>query len=154
MIDAPQITESHEQLAAVIHLQIARDDIQDAMAHAMRELISTIAAQGIAMAGPVFSHHFQILPTGWDLEVGVPVKTPVAAIGRVRPGKLPATRIARTNYHGPYEGLGAAWGQFRMQLSSQGHVAAKDLWEVYVVGPESNLGPEGWCTELNQPLLE
>ena len=154
MIDAPQITQSKEQFTAVIHLEIAKDEIQRAMGPAIQEVMSAIAAQGIPMAGPVFSHHFKITATSWDFEVGVPVKAPVATAGRVRPSALPATRVARTNYRGPYEGLGAAWGELQTWLRSRAHVAAGDLWEVYVLGPESNPDPKAWCTELKQPLTK
>jgi hypothetical protein len=36
----------------------------------------------------------------------------VTPVGRVKAGQLPATTIARTIYHGDYDGLGAAWGEF------------------------------------------
>lgn len=153
MIDVPQITQSKEQLTAVVHLQIAKDEIQRVMAPAIQEVMATVAGQGVGVAGPVFTHHFRITPTLWDFEVGVPVKAPVAAAGRVRPGKLRATRLARTTYHGPYEGLGEGWGELKAWLSAQGYEAATDLWESYLVGPESSLGPQAWCTELNQPLV-
>jgi len=154
MIDTPLITMSNEQLTAVIHLQIAKDEIQRAMGPAIQEVMAAVAAQDIARAGPVFTHHFKITPAGWDFEVGVPVLAQVSATGRVRPGRLPATRVARTNYRGPYEGLGAAWAEFRAWVDAQGQAATLDLWEFYVVGPESNLGPNAWCTELNQPLTK
>lgn len=43
-------------------------------------------------------------PAIFDFEISVPVTSPVAAAGRVKPGQLPATKVARTIYHGPYEG--------------------------------------------------
>ena len=79
--------------------------------------MSRVAAQGIAVAGPVFSHHLAITATGWDFEVRVPVKARVTAEGRVRPGRLEATRIAWTSYRGPYEGLGKAWSEFRVWIA-------------------------------------
>lgn len=71
----------------------------------------------------------------------------------MKAGQLPATTVARTAYHGPYEGLRAAWGQFDAWIRAQGHTPAPDLWECYVVGPESNPDPTTWRTELNRPLL-
>jgi effector-binding domain-containing protein len=82
----------------------------------------------------------------------VPVDGPVKAAGRVTPGRLPATTVARTVYRGPYEGLGSAWGQFMAWIAAQGHTPAQDLWEVYAAGPESGPDPAAWRTELNRPL--
>ena len=82
----------------------------------------------------------------------MPVTAPVSAAGRVKPGQLPAATVAQTVYHGPYEGLGPAWAEFDAWVVNEGHTPAPDLWECYVTGPESNLDPSTWRTELNRPL--
>jgi effector-binding domain-containing protein len=84
--------------------------------------------------------------------VCVPVTGEVRPQGRVRAYTIAAARVARAMYHGPYEGLGAAWPELRAWIAAQGLTCAPGLWEVYVVGPESGLPPEAWQTELNQPL--
>jgi effector-binding domain-containing protein len=91
-------------------------------------------------------------PKVFDFEICVPVKAKVKATGRVKPGTLPARKIARTVYHGPYEGLGSAWGEFNEWLKANGHAPAPDLWECYVAGPETGSDPSTWRTELNRPL--
>jgi effector-binding domain-containing protein len=91
-------------------------------------------------------------PEVFDFAAGVPVAKPVSSSGRVQPGQLPAARVARTIYHGPYEGLGAAWGEFNAWLAANGHAPEPDLWESYVAGPESSPNPAAWRTELNRPL--
>jgi effector-binding domain-containing protein len=154
MIDTPQITRSAAQLTAVIHITIPRSEIRKVMGPGIGELMAAVAAQGIAPAGPVFSHHFKMEPDTFDFEVGVPVSKSVAPSGRVQPGQLPATTAVRTVYHGPYEGLGAAWGEFCAWIDSHGHKTRPDLWECYVSGPESSPDPANWRTELNRPLLE
>lgn len=153
MIDTPQITRSAGQLAAVIHLTVPREEIRNVMGPGMGELMATVAAQGIAPAGPLFSHHFRMDPKIFDFEIGVPVAKPVAPAGRVVPGQLPSTTVARTVYHGDYEGLGAAWGEFDAWIVANGHTPDPDLWECYVAGPESNPDPATWRTELNRPLV-
>lgn len=153
MIDTPQITQSPAQLTAVIHLTIPREQIQEVMGAGITELMSTIAAQGIAPAGPWFTYHLRMDPEIFDFEISVPVTKPVTAAGRVRPGELRAAKVARTIYHGPYEGLGEAWGEFIDWIAANGHTAAPDLWECYIAGPESGPDPATWRTELNRPLL-
>lgn len=153
MLDTPRIIQTAAQQTAVIRLTIPREEIRQVMGPGISEVMAAIAAQGITPAGPVFSHHPRMDPDLFDFEVGVPVTAPVAAMGRVRAGQLPAATVARTVYHGPYEGLGAAWGEFMEWIKAAGHTPGPDLWECYVAGPEASPDPATWRTELNKPLL-
>lgn len=153
MLDQPQIVQTAAQRTAVIRLIIPRNEIQRVMGPGINEVMTAIAAQGIAPAGPVFSHHLRMDPDTFDFEIGVSVAAPIAAAGRVEAGQLPAATVARTSYRGPYEGLGAAWGEFIAWIAAEGHEPAPDLWECYVAGPESSADPATWRTELNRPLI-
>jgi effector-binding domain-containing protein len=153
MIDAPMITQSVAQLTAVIHITVSRNEIQRVMGPGLNELMSTIAAQGIAVAGPWFTRHLRIPMDSFDFEISVPVTAPVAAAGRVKPSQLPSMKVARTIYHGPYEGLGNAWGELRSWVKTNGHTSAENLWECYLTDPSANPDPATWRTELNCPLI-
>ncbi|MBO9539070.1 GyrI-like domain-containing protein [bacterium] len=153
MIETPQITQSEAQLTAFIHLTVPREEIQEVMGPGIGEVMAAIAAQGIAPAGPWFTHHLRMDPEIFDFEICVPVTAPVAPAGRVQAGQLPAAKVARTVFHGNYEGLGDAWGEFMDWIEAQGHTPASDLWECYVKGPESSPNPADWRTELNRPLI-
>ena len=61
-------------------------------------------------------------------------------------------RLARTTYHGSYEGLGAAWGEFQEWIAARDLQPAAELWERYLVGPDSSSDPRAWRTELSRPL--
>jgi effector-binding domain-containing protein len=152
MLDTPQIIQTSAQLTATIRLTIPRDEIRNVMGPGIGELMAAVAAQGISPAGPWFKHHLRMDPDIFDFEISVPVTAPVTAVGRVRPGQLPAAKVARTVYHGGYEGLGAAWGEFDAWIEAEGHTPGSDLWECYVAGPETNPDPATWRTELNRPL--
>lgn len=154
MIDTPHIVAAPAQQTAAIHLTIPRDEIRTVMGPAIGEVMQAVAAQGMRPAGPVFSYHFQPPGDTFDFEVGVPVTADVAASGRVKQSALPATRVARTIYRGPYEGLGAAWGEFIQWIEGQGLKSGPALWESYVTGPESGSDASKWETELNRPLLD
>ncbi len=153
MLDTPQITHIAAQQTAVIRLTIPRSEIQNVMGPAIGEVMATVAAQGIAPAGPVFSYHLKMDPAIFDFEVGVPVSSPVAPAGRVQPGTLRAAKVAKVVYRGPYEGLGAAWGELCQWIASQQLLPTEDLWEFYTVGPESSPDPGTWQTELIRPLM-
>ncbi len=152
MIDTPQILQSAAQMTAVIHLTIPRADMPKVMGPGIGELMAAVAAQGITPTGPIYAHHLRMTPEQFDFELGVPVSAPVKPAGRVRPGQLPATTVARTIYHGGYEGLAGAWGEVHAWIAAQGRTPAADLWECYVQGPESGPNPATWRTELTRPL--
>jgi effector-binding domain-containing protein len=154
MLDTPQITQIAAQPTAIIRLTIPREEIQHVMGPGIGEVMAAVAAQGLAPAGPWFTHHLRMDPDTFDFEVGVPVTAPVVAAGRVKPGQWPTMRVARTVYHGTYEGLGSAWGEFMDWIVANGHTPGPDLWECYVTGPESSPDPSNWRTELNRPLTD
>jgi effector-binding domain-containing protein len=154
MIDTPQITQTVAQLTASIHLTVPRAEIRKVMGPGLSEVRAAIAAQGIASAGPWFTHHLKMDPGVFDFEICVPVERPFTATGRVEFGQWPATTVARTVFHGDYDGLGSAWGEFGAWITSKGYTPRPDLWECYVVGPESVADPASWRTELNRPLVD
>ena len=152
MIDAPEILQTAAHQAAVIRLTIPRNEMGKAFSPAVQELMTTLADQGVKPVGAVFAHHLRLPPDMWDFELGVETASPVKSSGRVKPGQLPAAKVARTVYRGPYDGLPAAWGDFVAWMKDNGHEQADDLWEVYLVGPHSSADPANWRTELNRPL--
>jgi effector-binding domain-containing protein len=152
MLDTPQIIQTTAQTAAVIHLTVPRSDMMKVFGPAAGELMAALAAQGMKPEGAIFAHHLKMSADNFDFELGVRVSTPVKATGRVKPGELPAAKVVRTVYSGPYEGLPAAWGELTKWIKVNGHEQADELWELYSVGPQSTPDPAGWRTELNRPL--
>ena len=154
MIDTPQIAQTAAQRTAFIRLTIPRDEIRTVMGPGIGELMSTVAAQRVAPAGPWFNHHLRMERDTFDFEISVPVAAPVVAAGRVQPGEVPAMTVVRTIYRGPYEGLPGAWGEFDAWIKTSGHATGPELWERYVAGPESSDDPAQWRTELSRRLAE
>ena len=152
MLAAPQIIQTAAQDAAVIRLTIPKSEMRKVFGPAVGELMAALAAQGVEPVGAVFAHHLKLTPDSFDFELGVKVSSPARASGRVKPGRLPAAKVARMVYSGPYEGLPSAWGEFDGWMRANGHAQAENLWEVYSVGPQSSPDSASWRTELNQPL--
>ena len=152
-IDVPSIQETTELRTAQIRLTIAKDEIRSAMGPAISEVFATVAKQGLAPQGGWFTHHHKIDEHGWDFDVCVAVDRPVSAEGRVVAGTWPAMRVLRAVYTGPYEGLGDAWGEFDAWAKSAGIETQRDLWERYLVGPESGPDATKYRTELSRPVV-
>lgn len=150
MIDAPTLLETPAQSLAVIHVTVPRAQIREVMGPGIQELLAAVTEQGAGPTAPWYTHHLRIDPEVFDFEICVPVRAPVRPTGRVRPGERPALKVARALYRGPYEGLGSAWETFDDWIVAQGLIPGADLWERYLVGPESGEGPAQWCTELER----
>jgi effector-binding domain-containing protein len=152
MIDAPEIIETETRLTAVVHITCPRAKIREVMGPGLREVLEALKAQGVEPTGRWFTHHLKMPAEVFDFEVGVPVATKVKETGRVQNGTLPATKVARTIYRGPYEGLGDAWGQLEQWIKANGRASAATLWETYVTDPAENADSSTWRTELSRPL--
>jgi effector-binding domain-containing protein len=153
MIETPKIVTLKSQTTAKIHQVVPRSQMQQQMGEILEELKAAIQAQGIAVTGPWFTHHLQPPGENFNFEVCFPVAPVVKASGRVQPGEWPAMTVVRTIYHGGYEGLARAWGEFMEWIEKNGHNVTKEIWERYLVGPESGGDPTAWQTELNRPLI-
>ncbi len=154
MLETPRILTTTARLFAGVRLTIPKAAIQHEMGPGLRDLHAALAEQGVAAAGPWFTHHLRVEPSGWDFEICVPVAKPIRAVGRVAMGEWPAMSVARTVHCGGFEGLGAAWGELDAWVAAQSRTRCADLFEVYVAGPEASADPSAWRTELNRPLAE
>lgn len=154
MIETPQMIQTTSLPTAIIPVTVSWEEMGAAMGPGIAELLTNITAQGIAPTGEIFTHHLRSPTETFDFEISVPVATPVQATGRVRPSEWPALTMARTVYHGPYEGLADAWPEFIDWIATQGHATTEELWECYSVGPRSSPDPKTWRTELSRTIVE
>jgi effector-binding domain-containing protein len=152
MIDIPTFLMTARHSTAIIRVTIPHDRIRAVMGPSYRELIDTLCGQGIVPAGPWFTRHLRMDPQTFDFEIGVPVNSPVVAMGRVTNSHLPAAMVARTIYHDDYEGLASAWRAFDAWIAAEGRVARPFLWETYLTDPNVDRDPATWRTELTRPL--
>jgi effector-binding domain-containing protein len=152
MLETPEIVETKSQVTAVIGLVVPRSEIQEVMGPGIRELLKTVAEQGVAIVGPWFTRHLRMPSEVFDFEISIPVASKVREQGRVRAGELPGVRALHAAYEGPYQGLGGAWGELKSWAEREGIATAGWLWEVYTVGPETGLPEEKYRTDLFLPL--
>ncbi len=152
-IDTPEIADTPSQLTAAISMEVPPSQIRSAMTSGRDELLAAVKGQGIGPTGPLFDHYRKVNSEIFDFDICVPVSTPVAATGRVVSREVPALKVARTVYRGPYEQLPDAWREFDGWIRANGHVPAPDLYQCYSVGPEASSNPADWKTELRRPLL-
>ncbi len=149
MITPPAFFRSEEQLTAVIHLVVPGKDMPKYMDPAIQEVLSTLAEQGVPPAGPMFSYHHRRPSDTFDFELGFPVAQAIKPTGRVVNGTLPAEKVVRTVYQGPYEALGEAWGELQAWVRQRNITETGRFWERYLNNPDEVKGPSEYRTELN-----
>lgn len=151
MITTPEIVECPAQKFAFIHVVIPREQIMEAMQSGLAELTSALRSQGIPPTGPWFTHHLRRPTDTFDYRICFPVEEDLKPEGRIEMGSLDPTMVVRTIYTGNYTGLPAAWGEFVAWTEANHLNTREDLWERYLLGPES-APPDQWRTEMNRPL--
>ena len=149
MITTPEITTTTEVPTATIHLVVPGKDMPKYMDPAIQEIIKVLAEQDIRPAGPMFSYHHCRPSATFDFEIGFPVEKAIRESGRVKNGKLPAERVARCVYQGPYEGLAQAWPKLQEWIREQGLPETSRFFERYLNNPDEVKDPKDYRTELN-----
>jgi effector-binding domain-containing protein len=152
MLSRPEILTTEPITAAAIRLKVPSSEIMTHMGPGITEVYAVLKAQGVAPAGPWLTHHFTAPGAYFDFEICVPVGSDVTPSGRVVMTTIPAARVARATYTGPYEGLGAGWGELMNWIRAEGLTAEDALWEIYARGPETGPDSATYETVLHKPL--
>ncbi|MDP3235928.1 MAG: GyrI-like domain-containing protein [Myxococcales bacterium] len=125
--------------------------IAEVLGQTFSDLITAVTAQGATVSGLPYVAYRNMNLSDLDLEIGVAVSRPLAALGRIEPGELPGGVWASTLHIGPYAGVGPAWNELHGYLRAQGKVAAPVGYEFYFDGPDTP--PERTRTRVAFPLL-
>lgn len=149
MITTPEVITTKEVATAAIPLVIPGRDMPKYMDPAIQEVIKAITGRGIAITGPMFSYHHRRPGDTFDFEIGFPVSQAIRPEGRVINSKLPAVKVVRSVYQGPYEGLAQAWPALQEWVRKNGHGETGKFWESYLNNPDEVKDPKDYLTELN-----
>ena len=124
------------------------------------ELFGWLARHGIApTGGPIYRYHtIGDIDREFDLEIGVPVASPVDGDGRVLAGSLPAGSYAVIVHEGhpdrqehSHAALQARAAAQRLEFDKRGE-GCDEVWtaryETYLTDPAVQPDPEQWSTEI------
>ena len=149
MMTTPELITTKEVITAAIPLVVPGRDMPKYMDPAIQEILSVLDAQGMKPAGPMFSYHHRRPSDTFDFEIGFPVAKAIKPEGRMVNSKLPAARVVRSVYQGPYEGLAQAWPALQKWVRANGHGETGRFWECYLNNPNEVKSPSEYRTELN-----
>jgi effector-binding domain-containing protein len=146
MILEKKVEARPEQPYVAIRSRVPMSELPRVIPRGIGEVFGWLGGRGVEPAGAPFIRYNTIdMPRELDVEVGVPVGSPVAGDGRIVAGTLPAGRYGTLLYRGAYSGLmdanrellewgegqGLMWDQSR---SPQGDVFRARL-EAYLTNP-------------------
>ena len=149
MITPPEVITTKELITATIPLIIPGRDMPKYMDPAIQEIIQTVTSQGVKITGSMFSYHKRRPSDTFDFEIGFPVSKAIKPEGRVVDSKLPAVKVVRSVYQGPYDGLAQAWPELQKWVHENGHGENGRFFERYLNNPNEVKSPSEYRTELN-----
>ncbi|MFC8383515.1 MerR family transcriptional regulator [Nocardia sp. NPDC057272] len=114
------------------------------------ELSDRLAKAGITIAGPAIAYYDARDDGTVGVHACVPVNVEPAAAPDFSIVDLPALELAATTvYRGNVSGIGAAWQALGRWVEDNGHRTGAPVREVTL---EWTPDPDGWVTELQEPL--
>lgn len=147
-----ELIDRAAQPTAVIAIETTPDGIGSALGQAFAEVQAALGRAGVAPVGPPFARYFEYSPALVDLEAGCPVGAPVSGDGRVKPGELPAGRIAQAWHAGGYDTVAETYGRLETWIRELGHTPAGPPWEVYLTDPAREPDSSHRMTQILWPV--
>jgi effector-binding domain-containing protein len=148
------VKEVPAQHVALVRLPTSFATIGADISQGFAELGEATGRAGAQMTGPPFVVMVEELDeeTGGDIELGFPVARPFPGSGNVHGVELPATTVAWTMHHGPYEEVGPAYHTVTGWIQEHGHEIAGPPREVYLTDPGETPDPADFLTEVQFPI--
>jgi DNA-binding transcriptional MerR regulator len=122
---------------------------------ALGELSSTLAARGVAPAGPpggVVSNDFFSEERG-EITIFVPTVGAVRPVGRVEARSLPAVELATIVHVGPHTDIDRSYGSLASYVSEHALGVDGPIRERYLVGRHDTADDRAWRTEIGWPIF-
>lgn len=155
----PEIRELTPSATAAIRARTATSELPGLFDEHLPNIAHRLADMGVEPAGPPYARYHEYGPETVDVEIGIPVASPVPnvpALADAQPGELgsselPGGRVAIVVHRGSYAGLPDAYERLEGWLAGQGGQAGGAPWELYVDDP-SEVDEADLRTEICWPL--
>ncbi len=144
--------EIQSQPIVGIRATTTMEEIKQVIGALFGEIMEYFTRNGLAPAGMPLTIYHEMDADRLEMECGMPVASPVEGTERVRPGELPAGKVATVTHMGPYEQLGQTWSALMKWMEEEGLQAAGAPWEVYVTDPGEEPDQSKWRTDIFFPI--
>lgn len=149
-----RIQEVEPYPVAAIGMVIPWGQFSEVLGPTFGEIATHLAGTGAAMTGAplVLYHGMDVTTTGEEgeveLEIAIPVATPIVESDRVKNRMVPGGMAACTTHLGPYEEITTAYQAIQGWLQEFGHESTGMCWEVYMTDPDETPDPAEYQTDI------
>lgn len=158
MISDPKVESRNEQHYAGIRTQVPMTKMKNVIPQLLGEIFTWLDHRGIRPSGaPFIRYHVIDMKKLMDIELGVPVASPVEGDDRVSAGILPSGRYAALVYRGVKNGIkgnkalldwGAENGLVWDRWDDKNGDAFGGRYETFLTDPAEEPSPAKWDTEV------
>lgn len=127
-------------------------EMSDFMGRAFGTAAAELGKQGAFPAGPAISMYHGMPTDTVDVTAGFPAPRPITPTPGVVVETLPGGPAIEAIHTGPYDTLTQTYGELNAWLAEQKLDLATDMWEEYLVGPDTEPDPAKWQTRIVFPL--
>ncbi|HSP75855.1 MAG TPA: GyrI-like domain-containing protein [Cryobacterium sp.] len=135
-----------------VHETPRMDELTEFMGRALGTAATAIDKQGAHPAGPPISMYHGSPTDIVDITAGFPVAQPVTPTPGVVIETLPGGPAIEAIHTGPYDTLTETYAELTTWVAEQKLNLSPDMWEEYVVGPDTEPDPAKWQTRIVFPL--
>ena len=151
-MQAEQITLEPRTFLGV-HEVIPMSRLTEYFDRAFRTSAAELGRMGAHPSGPPIAlYHGAPTDAAVDVTAGFPVVDDVSATRAVEVVHLPSGPAVETFHVGPYETMTETYAAVTDWIAEQKLTVAGDMWEEYLVGPDSEPDPANWRTRIVFPL--
>lgn len=126
---------------------------QSFLGGAFDELYRCLATGGVEAEGPPIAQYHAFGPEVIDVEVCLPVPSGTIGTGRITSAVLPAATVATVVHHGSYDREGAAYADLERWIDVHGFAHDGPPRERYLVGPDAEVEPDDYRTQIEMPII-
>jgi effector-binding domain-containing protein len=160
----PKVEERAEQTYVGIRSQVPMSEFGNVIPQSLDEIFGWLKEQGIEPAGaPLMRYYVINMDSNMDIELGVPVATPVSGNGRIQATSLPAGRYAALTYTGDSNGIAGnkallEWVQEKgLTLDTYDSPDGDGFGgrvEFFLTDPDEEPNMDNWQTEVAMRLAD